>query len=706
MVRARGDGIVAHSVLLSIVLVVATAGAVATALIYSLDRQVMRAADRRLHDGATLFLAGLEDTREDLLAVAGWMAFEPELGAAIRPPSGDGIEQSLTRGLRLTAVDEAVIADRTGRVLAGRRIDGLAVSRGTLATTSGFGRALAGDTVVGLGWDDDGSPEYELYRPLYAADGGQPVAVLRLSRFLNEAALDSFRDRTGLEISLFLGDERRLTTLRGRDGRRLSETGAGEQTVRMVMDEGRTATLWRDLPTGRVRILYTPLSDAEGRRTGMVATALPVATLSSELHNVLRLVLPISFVILLVGGVLAYRLGDQVQRPVLALAAAAGRLRAGDLSTPVPPVREPTLAPLAGELERARLSIQESVQAAAAEERRLENLFAAVPLPVIATAADGRVLAGNGPAQALFGDAARRPGAPITALLPFVAQQHRTGDAATVWQGEITDSSGRTVGVDVTYTTVPAGRLHLAGVYIVHDVSHYVALNHLREQLLYSVAHELRGPLAVLNTTLDLVSADYAGLPVEEMDRLLATARRTTLRIERLMEDLLSAGAIQAGRFTICCRPAPVAVLLTAAVEDMGTTLSMRGQTVDFTIEPHSLVVAADERAVRQVLVNLLSNASKYGPAGECITLRAERTEGAVRIAVEDRGPGIPAAQRAGLFERFYRLRPGAEEPGIGLGLAIAKGIVEAHGGVIGVESGPGEGTRVWFTLPVVQAAP
>jgi signal transduction histidine kinase len=215
-----------------------------------------------------------------------------------------------------------------------------------------------------------------------------------------------------------------------------------------------------------------------------------------------------------------------------------------------------------------------------------------------------------------------------------------------------------------------------------------VALNHLREQLLYSVAHELRGPLAVLNTTLDLVSADYAGLPVEEMDRLLATARRTTLRIEHLMEDLLSAGAIQAGRFTICRRPAPVAVLLRAAVEDMDATLSTRGQRVDLTIEPHSLIVAADEHAVRQVLVNLLSNASKYGPAGECITLRAERTEG------------------AGLFERFYRLRPGAEEPGVGLGLAIAKGIVEAHGGVIGVESGPGEGTCVWFTLPVVQAAP
>jgi signal transduction histidine kinase len=110
--------------------------------------------------------------------------------------------------------------------------------------------------------------------------------------------------------------------------------------------------------------------------------------------------------------------------------------------------------------------------------------------------------------------------------------------------------------------------------------------------------------------------------------------------------------------------------------------------------------VLANRPYTRQVLTHLLRNASKYSPAGEPIRVRAERTGGHVRVTVEDRGPGIAAEQQAGLFERFYRVRAGYDEPGIGLGLAIAKGIIEAHGGSIGIESQIGVGTSVWFTLP------
>src|SRR5205807_852800 len=103
-------------------------------------------------------------------------------------------------------------------------------------------------------------------------------------------------------------------------------------------------------------------------------------------------------------------------------------------------------------------------------------------------------------------------------------------------------------------------------------------------------------------------------------------------------------------------------------------------------------------------LSNLLANASKYSPDSEAISVHAVRSDRMVRISVADHGPGIPSEQRAGLFERFYRVRPWNEEPGIGLGLAIAKGIVEAHGGAIGVETEVGVGTSVWFTLPLAVA--
>ena len=137
------------------------------------------------------------------------------------------------------------------------------------------------------------------------------------------------------------------------------------------------------------------------------------------------------------------------------------------------------------------------------------------------------------------------------------------------------------------------------------------------------------------------------------------------------------------------------------AVEIVEGILAPRAQRANVQVDRELPPVMADSLRVRQVFSNLLSNASKYSADGDVIVVRAERSDGHVRVSIRDRGAGIPADQQAGLFERFYRVRPGNEEPGIGLGLAICKGIVEAHGGSIGVESEPGTGTTVWFTLPV-----
>lgn len=173
------------------------------------------------------------------------------------------------------------------------------------------------------------------------------------------------------------------------------------------------------------------------------------------------------------------------------------------------------------------------------------------------------------------------------------------------------------------------------------------------------------------------------------------------------MEDLLSAGSIQAGRFRVVPRPTSLRAIVDDALEEIDLTLKERDQRPLVEIRADIDTVLADHRYIRQVLSNLLTNASKYGPQGGTIRVSAEAIDDGARVAVADEGPGIPAEQQRGLFERYYRLRPGgADEPGIGLGLAIAKGIVEAHGGRIGVDSGPGAGTLVWFTLRAASATP
>jgi signal transduction histidine kinase len=350
-------------------------------------------------------------------------------------------------------------------------------------------------------------------------------------------------------------------------------------------------------------------------------------------------------------------------------------------------------------LEPAHRSVQANLAQLYEEEARQRAIFAALREPILTTSADGRVMEFNAAASALFGGPGRLYGRPIQELLPFVAAPAERAGQATTWQGQISDATGRTLDLEVSRTTLADARLPGCDIYVVHDVSQYAELNRLREQLLYSVAHELRGPLAILDNVLEILISDYEQLSVSEFEQLMHSARRTSVRIHALMEDLLSAGSIQSGRFHVRVRPTLLSTVLDEAVDMLKTSSEARGQRVEREISGDQLCVLADGRYIRQVLFNLLNNASKYSPDGEVIRVRAERTEGNARVTVEDRGPGIPAEQRAGLFERFYRVRPGNTEPGVGLGLAIAKGIIDAHGGEIGLDGEAGNGTRLWFTL-------
>ena len=357
--------------------------------------------------------------------------------------------------------------------------------------------------------------------------------------------------------------------------------------------------------------------------------------------------------------------------------------------------------PVAAELARARRATRRNLAQVAVEEGRLRALFASLREPILTTAGNGRVTDFNAAATALFGGPARVYGRSIAELLPFVRPAKRGGSEGTIWHGQITDATGRTLDLEVSCTRLEVGLLPVSDVYVLHDISRHAEINRLREQLLYSVAHELRGPLAILENALELLDDPPGELSGHERGQLLAAARRTVMRLHFLMEDLLSAGTIQSGRFHVRARPTALSAMVHDAVDLLQPLSAGRGQRVECDVPDEDFYVLADEQYICQVLFNLLSNASKYSPDGGVIRVRAERLDDVVRLTVEDCGPGIPAEQQAGLFERFYRVRTGNAQPGVGLGLAIAKGIIDAHGGHINVESEIGVGTRVWFTLPV-----
>jgi signal transduction histidine kinase len=172
-------------------------------------------------------------------------------------------------------------------------------------------------------------------------------------------------------------------------------------------------------------------------------------------------------------------------------------------------------------------------------------------------------------------------------------------------------------------------------------------------------------------------------------------------RLDALVQTLLDSASLQAGYFRVDPDATRLAPLIEEAVDIMQPLVQQRGQTVAVALPASLPPVVADDRRIVQVLVNLLSNATKFGPRGDTLQVAAQVGPSDVCVAVTDHGPGIAASRQAHLFERF--VRPGAETiraQGVGLGLAIVKAIVERHGGRVMVQSSDEDGTTFAFTLP------
>jgi signal transduction histidine kinase len=217
-----------------------------------------------------------------------------------------------------------------------------------------------------------------------------------------------------------------------------------------------------------------------------------------------------------------------------------------------------------------------------------------------------------------------------------------------------------------------------------------------REQVLKIVSHDLRNPLHTISMCASLLLE--VPMPPEKQADQLQRIRRAGERMNRLVQDLLDIAKLEAGRVAINARPVEVAPMVREAVSMLAPIAEQQGLRLDAVVGDGLQQLVADEGRVIQVLSNLVGNAVKFTPAGGTITIRAEDAPGGVRFSVSDTGVGMTPEQLSKLFGQFWQANP-ADRRGIGLGLSIAKGIVEAHGGRIWVESQPGVGTTFHFML-------
>lgn len=223
--------------------------------------------------------------------------------------------------------------------------------------------------------------------------------------------------------------------------------------------------------------------------------------------------------------------------------------------------------------------------------------------------------------------------------------------------------------------------------------------------VLATVAHELRGPLTALAASSELLAEDFQKLEPEQVKSMLGAMHRRTLWLQGLVENLLCAANIRQGRLRLFRQ----SMLLTDLLDDVDAVveplLSQRGQrlrTRAATQLPH---VLGDSRRLGQVLVNLILNASKFGAMNTPIDLVISSRSGSVQLAVADRGPGVALEDAERVFEPYFRGQATASaNDGVGLGLSVVKSIVEAHGGLVGVDTRRGGGARFWFSLPIEAA--
>ncbi len=227
-------------------------------------------------------------------------------------------------------------------------------------------------------------------------------------------------------------------------------------------------------------------------------------------------------------------------------------------------------------------------------------------------------------------------------------------------------------------------------------------LDELKRGLISTVSHQLKTPLTSIRLAMHVLLNEKLGSLTPKQTEILATAREDSNRLYRIIENLLDISRMESGQSRMQLQPVPAEQLVVQPVDAMRTAFMDRGVALVVDVPLGTPSVMADELRVRYVFENLLSNALKHTSAGGQVSVAAQSEEAVVRFVVEDTGSGIPEEYLPHIFEKFFRVPEQEHRSDTGLGLAIAREIVEAHGGHIDVASHVGKGARFSFTLQAV----
>ncbi|MFN2304395.1 MAG: ATP-binding protein, partial [Anaerolineales bacterium] len=428
------------------------------------------------------------------------------------------------------------------------------------------------------------------------------------------------------------------------------------------------------------------------------------ATLNRQLRTIILITL---FSLSFVGAGIAVLVARRIGRPLNQLAESAAKLREGDLSQALRTSSEIIeINQLTNALEDARISLKHSLDQLRKEKAWIENLMNSIVEGLltiddrahITYASEGiEKIVGINVANLLgrsIADIFITPSGEDTFLqqLPGSTQSRRI----------LILRDDREVLLAVSASSfVPPEAGNATRALVIRDVSDEERIHRLIGEFMANITHEFRTPLAALSASVELLSDQLPSLTMPEIEELLHSLNIGIINLQSLIDNLIEAASIEAGRFKVNPQPVDFNSVLQEAVNTIRPLAQKHGLQIILPPNKQGFLVVADKRRTSQVLVNLFSNAIKHSPEAGKITIRTVILGKEALVEIQDEGRGVPIQSMAQLFNRFVAASPEDHTSQLGLGLSVVKAIIEAQNGEVGYRDGESRGAVFWFTLPL-----
>lgn len=439
---------------------------------------------------------------------------------------------------------------------------------------------------------------------------------------------------------------------------------------------------------------------------GRVRLFAPTAPMTRVIANVRRLILYQAVVTVMVMTLVAFLLSRRLSGPLVQMDRVARGMAAGDFSRRVKVTTNDEVGALGRTINSLSEQLQGTLEMLSREKDRLARILESMSDGVVTFDVDRHVVMANPQAEAMVGALGSGfeespQGQALVSLVRESLVKGTPGEAVLVVgnrelevrMAPMRGDSGETAGI----------------VTLLHDVTREREVERMRRDFVANVSHELRTPLSYLQGYAEAV-LDGIGQNPEAQKKYCEIILDETLRLRRLVTDLLDLSQLEAGRLPLSKQPMGLSALLHRVKFKMEGTAREKGVKLDIAAPDSLPLVIADEDRIEQVVINLVDNALRHTPSGGSVIIGVQTypENNEVLVSVADTGEGIPPEDVERVWERFYKVdKARTRSGGTGLGLAIVRNIILAHGGQVSATSQLGKGSTFSFSLPIaVEGAP